>query len=263
MRFGAGAANSGAVVRRAEPITYEIDDYDLPRFVQEAAGFGMDRYAFVVTPNVDHFVSLQESASYRALYAQAAYVLLDSRVVALTLRFLRGLRIPVCRGSDLTAALITQVVAPTDPIVLIGCSDQQAQMLRERFGLQRLQHHNPPMGFIKDPAAVEACLQFIESASPFRFCLIAVGNPPGVMVAHMLAERGRARGLALTIGASIDFLTGKQKRAPVWMQQAGLECLYRLIHDPRRLAGRYLVKGPRFFAYLGAINVVLRPARPR
>lgn len=263
MKSGAGAANDGPVALDRQPIVYEIDAFDLPGFVQEAAGYGTDRYGYVVTPNVDNFVSLHESASFRALYAQAAYVLLDSRVAALALRLAHGLRIPVCPGSDLTTALITQVVAPTDQIVLIGCSDSQAQMLRERYGLQRLQHHNPPMGFIKDPAAVEACLQFIEAASPFRFCLIAVGNPQGVIVAQLAGERGRARGLALAIGASIDFLTGTQKRAPLWMQRSGLEWLYRLLQDPRRLAGRYLVKGPRFFAYLGSIKVVLRPPRPR
>ena len=64
------------------------------------------------------------------------------------------------------------------------------------------------MGFINDPAAVEACLQFIESCieesciesrSLFRFCLVAVGDPQGVIVSHRLIERGKARGLALAV----------------------------------------------------------------
>jgi exopolysaccharide biosynthesis WecB/TagA/CpsF family protein len=119
------------------------------------------------------------------------------------------------------------------------------------------------MGFIRDPVAVEACLQFIESASPFRFCLIAVGDPQGVIIAHRLVARERVRSLAFIIGASIDFTTGKQQRAPVWMQRIGFEWLYRLIRNPRRLAWRYLVRGPKFFVYLCTSRVVLRKAGPR
>lgn len=146
-------------------------------------------------------------------------------------------------------------------MLLIGSTEAQAQRVRERFGLKDLLHHNPPMGFIRDPAAVEACLQFVESASPFRYCLIAVGDPQGVIVAHRLGDRGRARGLSFIIGASIDFITGKQQRAPAWVQRIGFEWLYRLMRSPRRLAWRYLVRGPKFFIYLFTSRVALR--RPR
>jgi exopolysaccharide biosynthesis WecB/TagA/CpsF family protein len=240
--------------------TVDLDDYDLPEFLEVAANFSAQKYGYVATPNVDGLIRLRESAAFRAAYAQAAYVLLDSRVAALLFLLVHRIRIPVCPGSDLTAALLRQVIKPDDHLVLIGSTEQQAQMLRERFGLKHLLHYNPPMGFIRDPAAVEACLQFIESASPFRFCLIAVGDPQGVMIAHSLAARGRARGLAFIIGASIDFITGKQRRAPSWMQRIGLEWFYRLIRDPRRLARRYLVRGPKFFLYLGTSRVVLRQA---
>jgi exopolysaccharide biosynthesis WecB/TagA/CpsF family protein len=111
------------------------------------------------------------------------------------------------------------------------------------------------MGFIHDPGAVEACLQFIESHSPFRFCLLAVGSPQQEQLAAMLQSRGRARGLALCVGASIDFLTGRERRAPQWMQAAGLEWLHRLLHSPRRLARRYLVRGPRVFQVLRRADI--------
>ena len=62
------------------------------------------------------------------------------------------------------------------------------------------------------------------------------------------------------IGASIDFITGRQKRAPLWMQRATLEWLYRLLSNPRRLAPRYLWRGPQFFLHLPWSRVVLRPA---
>jgi exopolysaccharide biosynthesis WecB/TagA/CpsF family protein len=257
------SGRSTTVAHDGNPVIFEHDDYDLPKFLPVAATFGAQKYGYVATPNVDGLIRLHESASFREAYAQASYVLLDSRVAAFLFRLVHRVRIPVCPGSDLTAGLLQQVIRPDDRVVLVGSTPQQAQMIRERFGLKHLLHHDPPMGFIGDPAAVEACLQFVESASPFRFCLIAVGDPQGVIIAHRLAARERARGLAFIIGASIDFITGKQRRAPVWMQRIGLEWFYRLIHNPRRLAWRYLVRGPKFFVYLGTSRVVLRQAYPQ
>jgi len=101
---------------------------------------------------------------------------------------------------------------------MIGGTDAQAQQIAGKYGLTDLQHHNPPMGFIKDPAAVEDCLKFIESVSPFRFCFLAVGSPQQETLAQALRARGVAKGLALCIGASLNFVTGTEKRAPIWMQ---------------------------------------------
>jgi len=239
-------------------IVHYFDDFDLQRFLPVSAAFGHDRYGFIVTPNVDHLIRSQDDASFREIQGVATFVLLDSRFAARLLRLFRAVRIPVCPGSDLTAALFARVIRPFDRIVMIGGSAEQARTLSRLHGLTDLRHHEPPMGFIRNPAAVEHCLRFIEDASPFRFCFIAVGSPQQEIIAHALWQRGRARGLALCVGASLNFLTDSERRAPNWMQQAGLEWLYRLRQAPRRLAYRYLVRGPRFFAQLFGSRFVLR-----
>lgn len=188
--------------------------------------------------------------------------MLDSRFLAKLIMLGGGPRLPVCAGSDLTAALFDSVIQPDDPLVLIGGDRSQADALAARFGLTRLAHHNPPMGFIRDPAATEATLAFIEAHSPFRFCLLGVGAPQQEMLAQALGRRGRARGLALCIGASVNFLTGAERRAPLWLQRLGLEWLFRLLQSPRRLAHRYLVRNPRVFALLRRVPITLRPRRP-
>ena len=235
-----------------------VDALDLEQFVQVAAHYGKDELGFVVTPNVDHMIRHRESREFRDYYAEAAYVLLDSQFAASLMRLRYGVDIPVCKGSDLTDALFNRVIEPDDVIVLIGTSAGQAEALRQRFGLRNLLHHNPPMGFAEDPQAVEAVLAFIENVSSFRFCLMAVGSPRQEMVAQKLVQRGRARGMVLCIGAAINFLTGGERRAPPWMQRTGLEWLYRLLQDPRRLAYRYLVRGPRFFAQLSKDRLAVR-----
>jgi exopolysaccharide biosynthesis WecB/TagA/CpsF family protein len=105
------------------------------------------------------------------------------------------------------------------------------------------------MGFIASEHEVRKCVDFVVKAqAPLIF--LAVGMPQQEILAGHIADHPQARGVGLCIGASIDFLTGKQRRAPVWVQKAGLEWLHRLLSDPRRLASRYLVECPRIIFYL-------------
>jgi len=240
-----------------------FDDFDLPSFTAVASSFGQDSYGFVVTPNVDHIIRFNEEASFRDLYAAASYVLLDSRFANALFQVFKGRTVPVCTGSDLVASLLKMSVRVSDRIVLIGGTESSAQHIANTYGLKDLRHHNPPMGFIKDPQAVATCLQFIEDQSPFRFCFLAIGSPQQEAIAARLRERGRARGLALCIGAAVNFVTGVERRAPEWIQHLALEWLYRLIQNPRRLARRYLIRGPKIFRYLLTTRVEVRSsARP-
>ncbi|MBI3545105.1 MAG: WecB/TagA/CpsF family glycosyltransferase [Gammaproteobacteria bacterium] len=246
--------------KRTAPTSFQFDNYDLDGFTQVAAGFGQEQYGYAVTPNTDHVIRLHENTAFRAIYAAANYILLDSRFLAHVLQLTKGMQLPVCTGSDLTEKLFARVIAPDDSVVVIGGPVEQAQKLCARYGLKRLAHFNPPMGFIRDPEAVETCLRFIESHSPFRFCFLAVGCPQAESIALQLKTRGKARGLALCIGAAINFLTGMERRAPLWMQRSGMEWLFRLMQSPGRLAKRYLVRGPRVFQLLRHAQIVLRNA---
>ena len=232
-----------------------IDDYDLAEALRVVAGYGSDRFGYVVTPNVDHVIRHYYDAEFRSLYAQAAYVLLDSRFLAHTVGLVKRQIFRVCLGSDLTTAVLHSVIRPQDVAVLVGATAVQAQQLRTKFGLTALHHVNPPMNFISDPVAVETCLRDIEAVGPFRFCFLAIGSPQQEIIAQKLKERGIARGLALCVGASVDFITGIEKRAPNWMQQLGFEWLFRLLQNPRRMAKRYLVRGPIIFLLLWRIEL--------
>jgi exopolysaccharide biosynthesis WecB/TagA/CpsF family protein len=236
----------------------EIDDCNLEQALKLVATFGDDRYGYVVTPNVDHVIRHYRDHKFRDLYAQASLVLLDSRFLAHTVGLVKRQVLRVCLGSDLTTAMLNSVIKPLDVVVLVGGTPRQAQILREKYGLSRLHHIDPPMKFIRDPVAVERCLREIEAVGPFRFCFLAIGSPQQEIIAQKLKERSIVRGLALCVGAAIDFLTGVEKRAPLWMQEAGLEWLYRLTRNPKRLWTRYLVRGPRIFLLLSRIELRVR-----
>ncbi len=239
------------------PVLVRIHDYDVVGFADVAADFGSENFAYVVTPNVDHLIRFCDDPSFRALYATAGFILNDSRVLSSLVSISKGVKLQVCTGSDLTERLFSKIIKANDRVVLIGSNAVQVKALEHRYGLSSLRHFEPPMGFIRDDEAVEACLRFIESQSPFRFCFLAVGCPQQEILANKLRERGIARGLAFCIGASINFLTGTERRAPHWMQRVGMEWAFRLFQDPGRLAKRYLIRGPRIFKLLKRIQFEL------
>jgi N-acetylglucosaminyldiphosphoundecaprenol N-acetyl-beta-D-mannosaminyltransferase len=209
------------------------------------AGFG-----YLVTPNADHLVRLaREPGRYGPLYRDATWRLLDSRVVARLARALGLDAPPIAPGSDLTARLFGEVIRASDRIAVLGGTQATAAAIRARYGLQHLLHHDPPMGFDTDPVAFEEALCFLEAAQA-RFMFLAVGSPRQEIVARSLMQRGRARGTALCVGASLLFLSGEERRAPRLLQRAGLEWSWRLAQSPRRLAKRYLVEDPVLLALL-------------
>lgn len=203
------------------------------------------RYAYVVTPNVDHVVRLHREPELRAVYEAADLCLCDSKVLG-SLARLRGIRLPLVRGSDLAAALFSSVIKPGEKVAVVGGSVKFLERLRAKFPDIRFLHHAPPAGLRTDPGARHAAAQFV-AASDARFAFLAVGSPQQEMIAQEVRELAGASGAALCIGAGLEFLTGDQKRAPRYLRAAGLEWLHRLATNPRRLWRRYLVDGIRIF----------------
>jgi hypothetical protein len=139
-----------------------LDDYDVEGFLRVASAFGGDRFGYVVTPNVDHLIRFHDDAAFRALYADAEYVLLDSQFLAHVFRVSKGVRVRVCTGSDLTAQLFRRVIVPDDRVVLIGCTDEQARMLADRYGLKAFVHYNSSKRTVRSDFA------FLPSARPSK-----------------------------------------------------------------------------------------------
>lgn len=200
-------------------------------------------FAYVVTPNVDHVVRLQQSRSdLWPAYRNAWMVLCDSRILArLARRFSFSLQ--VLPGSDLTSQMFRAVIKPEDRVAIVGGRAAEIKELARSFELRNVCHYNPPMGFIHDPVEVAKAVRFVI-ASRARYTFFAVGSPQQEILAYRISRAGGATGIGLCVGASLDFLTGTQARAPAIMQRMSLEWLYRLQSDPGRLWRRYLLDGP-------------------
>lgn len=211
-----------------------------------------ERFTYVVTPNVDHLVMFHDRGqeAWRVAYREAlvgcGLCLNDSRILQ-RLAGLSGIDLPVAPGSDLVRALVDCEKVRSGAIALIGGRAAEADWLRNALPAHRIVHLDPPMGVRDKPDVQEEIAAFVEDARA-DLVLFAIGAPQSEIVAHRIARRGKARGVGLCIGASVEFLSGSKRRAPRIMQRVGLEWLFRLLSEPARLWRRYLVKGPRIFA---------------
>lgn len=226
---------------------FEFDSIDAAAAAARVAELAQgDAFSYVVTPNVDHVVQLHHASDPRitAAYREATMCLCDSRILARLARW-SGVALPLVAGSDLTRDLLAGGLPETRVAVVGGDGDLHGSLERLYPGLKWV-FHEPPLGVRHNGEARTAIAEFVETAAA-DIVFFAIGAPQSEIVCAEIRARGRARGVALCIGASLEFLTGSKRRAPRWMQLASLEWLHRLLSEPGRLWRRYLVEGPRIF----------------
>jgi N-acetylglucosaminyldiphosphoundecaprenol N-acetyl-beta-D-mannosaminyltransferase len=120
------------------------------------------------------------------------------------------------------------------------------QNLLERFaGAQIVGTSSPPFRAMNAPEEREA-VATITAASP-HIVWIGLGTPKQDLWMHRLSpDLGGV--LAMGVGAAFDFISGNRPRAPMWMQESGLEWVHRMVHDPIKLAPRYAAANTLFIA---------------
>jgi N-acetylglucosaminyldiphosphoundecaprenol N-acetyl-beta-D-mannosaminyltransferase len=205
----------------------------------------------VFTPNVDHVVMAESDAAFREAYANASLSLADGQPLVWASRLL-GSPVPErVSGSDLLGPLLARAGERGWRVFLVGGAPGCAKAAAERFvAAYRVQIAGIEDGRIDlaQGAASEALIERIREARP-HLVLVALGAPKQEL--WIAARRERiAPAVSLGIGAALDFAAGAVRRAPGWMRRAGLEWLYRLAQEPRRLARRYLWNDPKFLAVL-------------
>jgi exopolysaccharide biosynthesis WecB/TagA/CpsF family protein len=196
-------------------------------------------FAYLVTPNADHFVRLGRRPDLVPLYERAEWRCLDSMAVAHGARWL-GLQAPiVATGADILAAILDRHLRPGDRVTIIGLDPAGVAKLRLRLPWVEVAHHQPPPHLLEDAGAFANAVCFAV-ARPARFTLLAVGSPVQEQLAAAIQAMG-GTGIGLCVGAALDFWTGLTPRAPRWLRRLGLEWLFRLWREPRRLGRRYLI----------------------
>lgn len=198
--------------------------------------------AMVVTPNSDHIVALETDLALRAAYDSATLVVPDGMPLVWASRLLRGPLKERVTGADLMPRLCAAAAVHGLRVFILGgrtgVPEEAARRLQLAHpGLVVAGTCSPPFGFERDSAENEAIVAAIRNSGA-DLVFVGLGAPKQELWMHRhLASFDK--GVFLGCGAAVDFCAGTVRRAPPWMQAAGLEWLYRLTQDPSRLAKRY------------------------
>lgn len=206
----------------------------------------------VFTPNVDHLMKLQDDQEFFNTYTCANYKLCDSKILFYISRLLGTPIKEKISGSDLFPAFYQYHKDNQDiKIFLLGAREGVAieaqNKINHKIGREIIVGaHSPSFGFEKNE---EECLKMIEliNQSDATVLAVGVGAPKQENFIYKYKDKFTNIKIFLAIGATIDFEAGNIKRAPKWTSEVGLEWLYRLLSEPKRLWKRYLVHGPTFF----------------
>jgi N-acetylglucosaminyldiphosphoundecaprenol N-acetyl-beta-D-mannosaminyltransferase len=200
------------------------------------------RRGYVCFANAHLTSAARRDERLAAALADAAMVLADGAPVAWAAHTER------IAGADVFEELCRRSPARRYRHFFLGSTDETLALVRDRVatsypGIEICGTHSPPFGRRLDELAPRLA-EIVDRARP-DIVWVGLGAPKQELFMQALRPLVRAP-LLLGIGAVFDFASGTKRRAPRWMQQAGLEWLYRLGLEPQRLARRYLVTNTAF-----------------
>lgn len=209
-----------------------------------------NKNAYVVTPNIDHIVQLERGGELVDVYENADLILTDGKPL-LWISKLYGTPIKEkISGSDLFPLLCKMAAKKGYTMFFLGAAEgvaaKAAENLQSRYkGLKVVGTYSPPFGFESNPNEMEKIEKMIKTSHP-HILIVGLGCPK--QEKFILNNRNKLDvPVSLGLGASIDFEAGNVKRAPRWMSEHGLEWLFRITQDPKRMIKRYFIDDIKIF----------------
>jgi N-acetylglucosaminyldiphosphoundecaprenol N-acetyl-beta-D-mannosaminyltransferase len=260
-RFGVPAndpiGGPGAGRQRLPVLGAPIDVASWRDSMNRIAGWARNREArTVLACNVHSIVTAQRDPRLRAAIESADLTTADGMPVAWFMSLLRRQRQERIAGPDLMWHYCGEAAGRNEAVFLFGSTAATlgrltARLLRDFPGLRVVGTIAPPFGDWTPEVEDEMIARI--NASGAQVVFVGLGCPKQEI--WMYRQRGRIQGVMIGVGAAFDFYAGTTRRAPLWMQKSGLEWIWRLMREPRRLLGRYLRTNLRFL--LGAIRQVI------
>jgi N-acetylglucosaminyldiphosphoundecaprenol N-acetyl-beta-D-mannosaminyltransferase len=208
----------------------------------------------VFTPNVDHLVQLEapENGLFREAYEAASLNLVDGQPL-IWASYLLGSPLPEkVSGSDLIVPLVRRAEQRKWRVYFIGGAPGvgalAAEKLKAQYDVDIVGIESPMVSKTGEPADGQVVIERMAAKRP-HLVFVAFGAPKQELFIQRALSAIRP-GVAIGVGAGFDFIAGKMRRAPRWMSKSGLEWVFRLAQEPRRLAKRYLLDDPKFASIL-------------
>jgi N-acetylglucosaminyldiphosphoundecaprenol N-acetyl-beta-D-mannosaminyltransferase len=226
---------------RVDATSYEDASERVVRWVSEG------RSAYVCVAATHLIMEAYDSATLREAVNGADLVTPDGRPLVWALKTLGVKDASQVRGTDLMTHVVERAARENVPIGLYGGTPESLEtlvrVLENRYQGVRVSCRISPPFRPLTPEEDETVTQEI-AASGARILLVGIGCPK--QEKWMVAHKGRISAVMLGVGAAFDFHAGRVRQAPRWMQELGLEWVFRLVMDPRRLWKRYAKQNPRF-----------------
>jgi N-acetylglucosaminyldiphosphoundecaprenol N-acetyl-beta-D-mannosaminyltransferase len=230
---------------------------DAAAVLATAAAMPASRPRMIVTANMDHIISLSESPPFRKAYDGAAARTLDGMPIVWLARRRCDPGARRVTGHDLLAAALAEPWSEGRRLFFVCATSRVGDALVARLVEQGAPPEAiavivPPMGFETDEAYGRALAERIRSHGT-TLLVMGVGAPRSEI---WVDRQGAALGapVVLSVGEALSVAAGLMARAPVAMQRAGFEWLFRFAHAPRRLFHRYFVRSWRFLGIVMSLD---------
>ena len=228
--------------RSIEGEAVSVNVTDLAQLKQVLSGHFEKGQGFrVATLNLDHVVKLRDDPSFHAAYLAHDYVTADGNPIVWLSRLARS-PVSLVAGADLIWPLVRLAAEKGVNVALLGSTketlDTASEAMCDRYpSLKVVCRLAPPMGFDPTGDLAKAYCAELQAAN-VGLCFLALGAPKQERLAAFAAEHAPDVGF-VSIGAGLDFIASTQTRAPWIVRRLAAEWLWRLLGNPRRLAGRY------------------------
>ena len=209
----------------------------------------------VVTPNVDHLIHLQHNSDFYTAYDHANFIVCDSQIIRFTSHFLGHTICETITGVDLLAAFCAYHKFNLEiRLFLLGAGKGVAQIAMQHINAKTGREivvgaYSPSFGFEKDDEECALIVNIINESAA-NVLVVGVGAPKQEIWIDKYKSAMPDVNLFMGMGAVIDFEAESIPRAPVLLRNIGMEWLFRLVQEPRRLWKRYLIDDIPFFYYV-------------
>jgi N-acetylglucosaminyldiphosphoundecaprenol N-acetyl-beta-D-mannosaminyltransferase len=204
----------------------------------------------VFTPNADHLVRLQNDVEFYQAYQATDYRVCDSQVLIFIAQLLGTPIVEKISGSDLFPAFYHHYQDDEATKIFIlgaaaGVAGTAQQKINAKIGRNIVVGaHSPSYQFAQSAEESHKIIELINQSGATVLAM-GVGSPKQEIWITKYRDHFTKVKTFLAIGATIDFEAGKVQRSPKWVSASGLEWLYRLMNEPKRLWKRYLVDDSR------------------
>jgi N-acetylglucosaminyldiphosphoundecaprenol N-acetyl-beta-D-mannosaminyltransferase len=229
----------------------DVDLLDMPSAIERVLAWAAEPgpTKLVVTPNIQHIDLLTGNRDFRDAYAEAELILPDGWPVAAVAGLVARRKVARVAGSDLAGHWVAAAASAGISVGFFGGAGDNAAVAATRSarahpGLIVAQvEPMTPQELTRSEYPAQLRERMVRCAP--QIVLLGLGAPKQEVFANQHL-RGSAARVVLCVGASLDFLAGAKRRAPHVWQRLGLEWLWRLLLEPKRLAGRYSRAAVRF-----------------